>query len=72
MWPSLQTDQHRVPDATPESGLTPEHADADDGCDNRSSEDQRIDRLVEQQLKAIQQRRSIDRNLDRGDLGIGR
>jgi conjugative relaxase-like TrwC/TraI family protein len=37
MWPSLQTDQHRVPDATPESGLTPEHADADDGCDNRSS-----------------------------------
>jgi hypothetical protein len=72
MWPSLQTDQHSGPDATPERGLTPEHAAADDGGDHRSAEDQHIDRLIEQQLRAIQQRRSIDRNLDRSDRGIGR
>jgi hypothetical protein len=72
MWPSLQTDQHSGPDATLERGLTPEHAAADGGGDHRSAEDQHIDRLVEQQLKASQQRRSIDRNLNRGDLGISR
>jgi ATP-dependent exoDNAse (exonuclease V) alpha subunit len=71
-WPSLQTDQHGGPDAIPERGQRPEHADADGVGDNPSVEDQRIDRLVEQQLRAIQQRRSIDRNLDRSGLGIGR
>jgi hypothetical protein len=72
MWPSLQTDQPRGPDATLERGLKPEHLAADGAADNRSVEDQHIDRLVEQQLRAIQQRRSIDRNLNRSDLGIGR
>ena len=71
LWPSLQTSQHSGPDATPARGLTPEHAAADDGGDHRSAEDQHIERLVEQQLKAIRQRR-IDRNLDRSDYGIGR
>jgi hypothetical protein len=71
-WPSLQTHQPRGPDATPEPGPGPEHVHADGAADNRSVEDQHIDRLVEQQLKAIQQRRSIDRNLNRSDLGIGR
>jgi hypothetical protein len=68
MWPSLQTDQHRGRDATPEPGPGREPVHADGADDNRSPEDQHIDRLVEQQLKAIQQRRSIDRSLDRGDL----
>jgi hypothetical protein len=72
MWPSLQTHQHRVPDATAEPGSGREPVHADGAGDNRSSEDQRIERLVEQQLQAIQQRRSIDRNLDRSDHGIGR
>jgi hypothetical protein len=67
-WPSLQTHQHRGPDATPEPGLIPEQADANGAGDNPSAKDQHIDRLVEQQLKAIQQRRSIDRSLDRGGL----
>jgi ATP-dependent exoDNAse (exonuclease V) alpha subunit len=71
-WPSLQTDQPGGPDATPEHGLTPEHTAADGGGDHRSAKDQHADRLVEQQLKAIRQRRSIDRNLNRGGLGIGR
>jgi hypothetical protein len=71
-WPSLQTDQHRGPDATPGHGLTPEHTAADGGGDHRSVEEHLIDRLVEQQLEAIRERRSIDRNLNRGDLGIGR
>jgi conjugative relaxase-like TrwC/TraI family protein len=67
-WPSLQTDQFSRPDATPEPGPGRE-TDRTDGADgDRSAEDQYIDRLVEQQLKAIQQRRSADR----GGLGIGR
>jgi hypothetical protein len=67
-WPSLQTDQHRGPDATPEPGPGREPVHADGAGDNSSAENQHIERLVEQQLRAIQQRRSIDR----GDLGIGR
>jgi conjugative relaxase-like TrwC/TraI family protein len=71
-WPSLHTDQQSRPDATPEHGLGREPAHADGAGDNPSAQDQRIERLVEQQLKAIQQRRSIDRNLNRSDHGIGR
>jgi hypothetical protein len=71
-WPSLQTHQHGGLDATPEPGPGREPVHADGAGDNPSAEDQHIDRLVEQQLRAIQQRRSTDRNHDRGDLGIGR
>jgi len=45
---------------------------ADGAGDSRSVEDQHIERLVEQQLKAIEQRRSIGRNVDRGALGVSR
>jgi hypothetical protein len=72
LWPSLQTDQHGGLDATSEPGPGREPVHADGVGDNPSAEDQRIDRLVEQQLRAIQGRRSTDRNLNRGDLGIGR
>jgi ATP-dependent exoDNAse (exonuclease V) alpha subunit len=72
MWPSLQTHQHGGPDPTPEPGPGREPVHADGADDNPSPEDQRIDRLIEQQLKAIRQRRSIDRNLNRNDHGIGR
>jgi hypothetical protein len=72
LWRSLQTDRHRGLDAAPEPGPGRETATADGAGDDRSAEDERIDRLVEQQLRAIEQRRSIDRNLNRGDLGIGR
>jgi hypothetical protein len=72
MWPSLQTDQPGGRDATPEPGPGREPVHADGAGDDRSAEDQHIDRLVEQQLKAIQQRRSIDRNLNRSDHGISR
>jgi hypothetical protein len=71
-WPSLQTHQHGGPDATPAPGPGREPVHADGAGDNRSAEDEYIDRLVEQQLRAIRQRRSIDRNLNRDDLGIGR
>ena len=71
MWPSLQTDQHSRSVATPERGLGREPVDADGAGDDRSAEGEYIERLVEQQLRAIEQRR-IDRNLDRSDLGIGR
>jgi ATP-dependent exoDNAse (exonuclease V) alpha subunit len=71
-WPSLQTDQHRGRDAAPEPGPGRETAHADGAGDDPSAEDERIDRLVEQQLRAIEQRRSIDRTLNRGGLGIGR
>jgi hypothetical protein len=72
MWPSLQTHQHSGPDATPAPGPGREPVHADGPGDNPSAEDQHIERLVEQQLRAIEQRRSIDRNLDRSELGIGR
>ena len=71
-WPSLQADQHRGRDASSEPGPGREPAAAGVASDNRSAEDQHIDRLDEQQLRAIQQRRSIDRTLNRGGLGIGR
>jgi hypothetical protein len=67
-WPSLQTDQRRGPDATPEPGPGREPVHADGAGDNPSAEDRHIERLVEQQRRAIQHRRSIDR----GDLGISR
>jgi ATP-dependent exoDNAse (exonuclease V) alpha subunit len=72
MWPSLQTDGHRGPDATPAPGPGREPDRTDGAGDKRSAEKHLIDRLVEQQLRAIQQRRSIDRNLNRDDHGIGR
>ncbi len=71
MWPSLQTDQHRGPNASSQPGLGREPVHADGAGDDRSAEGEYIERLVEQQLRAIEQR-SIDRNLDRSDLGIGR
>jgi conjugative relaxase-like TrwC/TraI family protein len=71
MWPSLQTDQHRSRDATPKPGPGREPVRADGAGDNSSAEDRHVDRLVEQQLRAIEQRR-IDRNLNRSDHGIGR
>jgi ATP-dependent exoDNAse (exonuclease V) alpha subunit len=71
MWPSLQTHQHRGLDASSEPGLGREPVHADGAGDDRSAEGEYIERLVEQQLRAIEQRR-IDRNLDRSDLGIGR
>jgi hypothetical protein len=71
-WRSLQTDLHRELDAAPETGPGRETIRAEGAGDDPSAEDERIDRLVEQQLRAIEQRRSIDRNLNRGDLGIGR
>jgi hypothetical protein len=71
MWPSLQTHQHRGLDASSEPGLGREPVHADGAGDDRSAEGEYIERLVEQQLRAIEQRR-IDRNLNRGDLGIGR
>jgi hypothetical protein len=71
-WPSPEADQHRGFDTIAEPGLGRETTDADGAGDDRSAEGEYIDRLVEQQLRVIQQRRSIDRNLDRGDHGIGR
>jgi hypothetical protein len=71
-WPSLQTHQHGGPDAIPEPGSGRETIHADGAGDDPSAEDRYIERLVEQQLRAIRQRRRIARNLDRGDLGIGR
>lgn len=72
MWPSLQTHQHSGPDATPEPGAARETDRTDSAGDNHSAEEHLIDRLVEQQLKAIQQRRNINRNLNRHHHGIGR
>jgi hypothetical protein len=71
-WRSLQAHQHSSNDATPEPGPGREPNHADRAGDKRSAEDQHIDRLVEQQLRAIQQRRSTDRNRDKSALSISR
>ena len=71
-WRSLQTHQHHGPDTTPQPRPARETNHTDSASDNRSTQDQHIDRLVEQQLRAIQLRRNINRNLNRHDHGIGR
>jgi ATP-dependent exoDNAse (exonuclease V) alpha subunit len=71
-WRSLQTHQHHGPDTNPQPGPAQETDRTDRAGDNHNTQDQHIDRLVEQQLKAIQLRRNINQNLNRDDHSIGR
>jgi conjugative relaxase-like TrwC/TraI family protein len=68
-WRSLRGHRHGGPDAAHERWQGLENADPGGAADRRSAEDQRIGRLVEQQLRRTELRRN---QLDRGDRGISR